>query len=110
MSRYLPYMFTSDPSERDIIIMRHEIGIEWSDKSRERHDVDFVVYGEPQRYTAMAATVGYPTAIAAKMVLDGEIQEKGAILPFSPGIYKPMLNRLKQLGLTAKGTTLPWKE
>ena len=32
-------------------------------------------YGEPTGYTAMAKTVGYPAAIATKMVLDGEIQK-----------------------------------
>ena len=70
-----------------------------------------VSYGDPKGYTAMAKTVGYPCAIATKMVrspsqsvssvkglniicfhlrtlytpqvLDGEIQKKGAVLPFT---------------------------
>ena len=32
-----------------------------------------------QGYTAMAKTVGYPCAIATKMVLDGEIQRSGMV-------------------------------
>ena len=37
--------------------------------------INLVQYGEPTGYTAMAKTVGYPAAIATKMVLDGEIQK-----------------------------------
>lgn len=51
--------------------MRHDIGVQWPDKSSEMKHVDFVVYGDADKYSAMAATVGYPTAIAAKMVLEG---------------------------------------
>ena len=76
-------------------------------------------YGEPTGYTAMAKTVGYPAAIASKMVLDGEIQkvvgsmynphiiiniiiyQAGMVLPFSQDIYKPILTRLKAEGISA---------
>ena len=36
----------------------------------------------------MAKTVGYPCAIATKMVLDGEIQKPGMLLPFTGDIYR----------------------
>lgn len=36
-----------------------------------RH-IDFVVYGDKDGYSAMAKTVGYPAAIAAKMVLESK--------------------------------------
>lgn len=51
--------------------MRHDIGITWPTQKRETHHVDLVVYGDPQGYTAMAKTVGFPTGIAAKMILEG---------------------------------------
>src|SRR6218665_1075775 len=51
--------------------MRHDIGVNWPDQSEETRHVDFVMYGNPFEYSAMAATVGFPTAIAAKMVLEG---------------------------------------
>ena len=41
----------------------------------------------------MAQTVGFPCAIATRMVLDKEIQRKGMVLPFTKDIYKPMLDR-----------------
>lgn len=49
----------------------------------------------------MALTVGYPAAIATKMILDGEIQERGSVLPLSPDIFRPMLTRLRSEGLEA---------
>lgn len=60
------------PGERDIVILRHDIGVQWPDRSTETKHVDLVVYGNPEGYSAMAATVGFPTAIATKMVLDGK--------------------------------------
>ena len=61
-----------EEGERDLIIMRHDIGIEWPDRTTEKRAVDLVVYGQPHGYSAMAATVGYPTGIATKMVLEGK--------------------------------------
>lgn len=93
-----------DANERDIIILRHEIGIRWHDGRREERGINFVVYGQPAStngHSAMALTVGFPAAIAAKMVVDGEIQERGVVLPFAPDIYRPMLTRLRAEGLEA---------
>lgn len=99
-SRFQAY----DANERDIIILRHEIGIRWADGRREERGINFVVYGQPastQGHSAMALTVGFPAAIAAKMIVDGEIQERGVVLPFTPDIYRPMLTRLRAEGLEA---------
>ena len=63
-------MFT-DTHERDMIIMRHDVGVKWADGGTESRHIDLVVYGDPNKYSAMAATVGFPTGIAAKMVLEG---------------------------------------
>ena len=62
----------SAPEERDLIVMRHDIGVEWPDKTAETRHIDLVVYGDPNGYSAMAKTVGFPTGIAAKMVLEGK--------------------------------------
>lgn len=63
---------SADSHERDVLIMRHEVGVRYhQDRQVEKHSIDFVVYGDPHGYSAMAKTVGYPTAIATKMILDG---------------------------------------
>ena len=69
-----------------------QILVRWPDGRREERGINLVTYGD-ETYSAMAKCVGYPAAIAAKMVLDKEIQTPGHVLPFSPDIYKPMLNR-----------------
>ncbi|KAJ8965272.1 hypothetical protein NQ314_004235 [Rhamnusium bicolor] len=58
-------------NERDIIILRHDIGILWPDNRKETRGINFVVYGDSNGHSAMAKTVGYPAAIATKMILDG---------------------------------------
>ncbi|KAH8032636.1 hypothetical protein HPB51_026089 [Rhipicephalus microplus] len=94
-----------EPGERDLVIMRHDIGIQWHDEKRAMRHVDMVTYGDPNGYSAMAKTVGYPAAIAAKMILQGEIQGKGMVLPFAQEIYGPMLQRLKNEGIRCSETT-----
>lgn len=110
-----------DANERDLVILRHEIGISWPDRNEVR-GINFVVYGDANGHSAMAKTVGYPVAIATKMILDGmitrinrsiflqrlisgEIQERGVILPFATEIYRPILSRLRAEGLTSTETS-----
>lgn len=89
--------------ENDLIIMKIIFGIEWPDKTTEEKSLSLVVYGEQNGgFSAMAKTVGYPAAIAAKMVLEGEIQRKGMIVPLQPEIYHPLLKRLKDEGIYAR--------
>ena len=61
----------SGDHEYDLLLMHHEIGVAWPDMTSDVHHVDLTVYGDSQ-YSAMAKTVGYPTGIAAKMILDGK--------------------------------------
>ena len=87
-------------NENDLIIMRIMFEIEWADRAREEKALTMVVYGEPNGgFSAMAKTVGYPAAIASKMILEGEIQRRGTIVPLQPEIYQPMLNRLRNEGI-----------
>jgi alpha-aminoadipic semialdehyde synthase len=89
-----------------VTILRHEIGIEWPTGDQEIRSINLVVYGDPCGYTAMAKCVGYPLGIAAKMLLEGEIQRKGTVLPLTSEIYHPMLKRLKAEGITAVETSI----
>ncbi len=100
--------FFTDNDERDLVILRHEIIVRWNDGRREEKGINFVVYGQPASeggHSAMAVTVGFPAAIATKMLLDGEIQQPGVVLPFTPDIYLPMLSRLQSEGFKASETS-----
>eukprot|EP00095_Tigriopus_kingsejongensis_P002741 maker-scaffold138_size318692-snap-gene-0.8 protein:Tk02741 transcript:maker-scaffold138_size318692-snap-gene-0.8-mRNA-1 annotation:"hypothetical protein DAPPUDRAFT_334150" len=104
LSDYLAGVLAFGPGERDMLLMRHEVEIQWPDKRREIRGINFVSYGSEDQvngYSAMAKCVGYPCAIATKMVLDKEIQKTGMVLPFSQAIYKPILMRLESEGLVA---------
>ena len=54
-----------------MIILRHEIDIEWADKTNERRALDLIIYGNPDKYSAMAASVGFPVGIVTKMIVEG---------------------------------------
>jgi alpha-aminoadipic semialdehyde synthase len=101
LSHYLSKKCAFEKGERDLVILRHEITALWPDGKRELRDINLVTYGDAGGYSAMSKTVGYPAAIAAKMILDGEIQAKGLVYPFTPDIYRPMLNRLRAEGISA---------
>lgn len=98
---YMQNRLSYNTGERDIVILRHDINIEWPDLSKESRAIDLVVYGDPQGYSAMAKTVGYPAGIAANMIMDGEIQDKGVIVPTTTNIYNTMIKRLRDEGIRA---------
>ncbi|KAI5730779.1 hypothetical protein M8J76_017292 [Diaphorina citri] len=102
LSHFLRQKLVLDDGDRDVIVLRHDIDILWPNRSRERKSISLVVYGQPNGTTAMAKTVGLPAAIAAKMILEGEIQTKGMVLPLTPDVYRPLLLRLKQEGIVAR--------
>jgi len=105
MTYFLSKKLAYKANERDLIIMRHDIGIEWPDGTQELRNINLVVYGDPNGDSAMAKTVGYPAGIAAKMVLNGEIQTKGVVAPMTTEIYHPMLKRFHDEGITSVETS-----
>lgn len=52
--------------------MRDSFGIRHPSGHLENKTIDLVVYGDINGFSAMAKTVGLPTAMAAKMLLDGK--------------------------------------
>lgn len=65
-------LLLSDKGERDMIIMRNDVGLRHPTGELETKHISLVVYGDPAGFSAMAKSVGYPAAIAARMVLDGQ--------------------------------------
>jgi saccharopine dehydrogenase-like NADP-dependent oxidoreductase len=49
----------------------------------------------------MARTVGYTAAIAAQMILTGEVQQKGMLRPLKREFYRTALRRLEDLNIRA---------
>lgn len=71
LTHYLSRRLRYGPNERDLVVLRHDIGILWPGHKREERGVNLVIYGDSKGHSAMARTVGFPTAIAVKMILDG---------------------------------------
>lgn len=91
-------------NERDMVLMHHDIHGIFSDDVVEVHNSSLQVFGD-EKMTAMSKTVGYTTAIAAELILDGTIQRKGLLLPTQKEIYIPCLKALEQEGLKFEETT-----
>ncbi|XP_026166713.1 alpha-aminoadipic semialdehyde synthase, mitochondrial isoform X2 [Mastacembelus armatus] len=99
LTKHLEVKLAFDKGERDMIILRNDVGLRHPTGELETKHISLVVYGDPSGFSAMAKTVGYPTAITARMVLDGEISTKGLVVPMAKEIYGPALARLKEEGL-----------
>jgi hypothetical protein len=88
------------PGERDMLIMQHEFVAEYSDHG-EAITATMIDYGIPYGDTSMSRTVGLPAAIAARMILHGEMSGlTGVHVPMIPEIYEPVLAELAVLGIS----------
>ncbi len=88
--------------DRDMIVMWHKVTYNLKGESQVSTS-SLVCEGESRKETAMAKTVGLPLAIACKLILKGEITQRGCILPIAEEFYVPILNELKDYGIAFKG-------
>eukprot|EP00455_Lapot_gusevi_P049403 TRINITY_DN69_c0_g1_i19.p1 TRINITY_DN69_c0_g1~~TRINITY_DN69_c0_g1_i19.p1 ORF type:complete len:275 (+),score=112.39 TRINITY_DN69_c0_g1_i19:145-969(+) len=90
-----------DANERDMVLLHHNVIASYPDtNSKERITSTLLCYGEVGGYSAMARTVGLPTAIATQLLLDGSITRKGVLEPTPRDIYVPILKRLAEQGIS----------
>ena len=87
--------------DKDLVVMWHRFVYETGGRKKEIQS-SLVVQGEDDVHTAMARTVGLPLAIAAKLLLQGKIKQRGVVIPTAKEIYQPVLSELKSLGLEVK--------
>ena len=85
--------------ERDMIILQHEFLARTESGRSERIVSTLIDYGVPGGDSSMSRTVGLPTAIAARLVLEGKIRMTGVQVPVHPEIYGPVLEELGTLGV-----------
>jgi len=91
------------PGERDMLVMQHQFIVEYPDRSEEI-TATLIEYGIPNGDTAMSRLVGLPAAVAAKLILLGEIDLTGVRIPTIPEIYDPVLDELERLGIAFNET------
>ncbi|XP_059833923.1 alpha-aminoadipic semialdehyde synthase, mitochondrial [Hypanus sabinus] len=102
---YIEPKLSYAPDERDLVVLRNEVGIRHPSGQLETKHDSLVVYGDVDGFSAMAKCVGYPCAIAAEMILDGEIAAKGVFGPMTKDIYQPILDRIKTEGIVTTSST-----
>ncbi len=90
-----------EPNDKDLVVMWHRFRYKVEGLHQTIH-ASLGVIGEDQVHTAMARTVGLPIAMACKLVLNGDVKERGVQIPISPVFYDPILNELETLGITFK--------
>lgn len=91
------------PGDKDMIVMQHEF-VYTLNGNEERITSSLVVTGEDEIHTAMAKTVGWPAAIAVKMILAGEYKSSGVIVPVKKELYEPVLKELAEMGIVFEET------
>lgn len=87
-----------DEDDKDMIVMQHRFIAKKNGKEREITS-SMVIEGTDQVHTAMSKTVGYPVAIATKLILTGKITTKGVKIPIEKCIYEPVLEELEGMGI-----------
>ncbi len=82
----------------DLVAMQHLISYNIYNETKTVKS-SLIVKGENQKATAMSKTVGLPMAIAAKNILNNQINTKGVCIPVVKEIYAPLLNELENHGI-----------
>ena len=101
-SRMLSKMEYAD-GERDMLVMQHEFVAEYGDRT-EKITSTMIDYGIPNGDSSMSRLVGLPAAIAARMILQGEINLTGVHVPMISEIYTPVLAELSAMGISFQET------
>jgi len=87
------------PEDKDMIVMQHIFEYELKGK-KVHHTSSLVVKGDNSVFTAMAKTVGLPVAIAAKHILNKQINLHGVHIPVDRSVYEPVLKELEKYGVS----------
>ena len=85
-----------EKGERDLVMLQHKFEIKHKDSKKETRTSTLCEYGVLGGYSVMARLVGIPAAVAAKLVLDGTISEKGILAPLNSKINNPLIKELKE--------------
>lgn len=90
--------WTPGPEDKDMIVMWHRFVYMLNGEKREKHSY-LVTLGDNRIHSAMSKTVGLPTGIGAKLLLENHPGIFGVIIPVMPEIYLPVLNELEEFDI-----------
>jgi len=84
--------------DKDMVVMYHRF-IYRLENQKIEHTANLIDIGLDSVHTSMARTVGLPVGIAAKLILNGDISQRGVLLPVHKEIFLPVMNELTTLGI-----------
>jgi len=100
LSALLEAKLSYAPGERDMIVLEHRFETS-GHEGKSTIGSTLIAQGIPDGDSAMSRTVGLPAAMAAEMLMKGELEGlSGVVIPTIPAIYKPVLERLSDMGLS----------
>jgi saccharopine dehydrogenase-like NADP-dependent oxidoreductase len=101
LQKLLEKKWAMRPEDKDLVVMAHEI--EYMDGNVKKHiQSSLYIKGADGEHTAMALTVGLPLAIVTKLILNGQISQKGVLMPKYKEIYEPVMKELEEYGVCFK--------
>jgi saccharopine dehydrogenase-like NADP-dependent oxidoreductase len=101
LQKLLEKKWAMQPEDKDLVVMVHEI--EYVDDDVEKRiQSSLYIKGKDGEHTAMALTVGLPLAIVAKMILNGQVAQRGVLMPKHKEIYEPVMKELGEYGVRFK--------
>ncbi len=84
------------PCDKDLVVINHQLLFSLPDGQKKMINGVLKRMGKDFQRTAIADSVSYPAALAAELLLNDEIPQKGFIRPIYPEIYQPILKKLKE--------------
>ena len=109
LQHILQKKWSMKPDDKDMIVMWHKFKYEAGETEHEIQS-SLVVIGDNENETAMAKTVGLPIGIAAKLILNNRIKQRGVLIPVVNEIYEPILEELKEYGIRFLEKQVPVKQ
>ncbi len=106
LQKLLESKWSITSEDKDMVAMLHKTTYELDGRTQLVQS-SMVVVGDDGARTAMAKTVGLPLGIAAGLILDGVIERRGVVIPTVPDVYGPVLQQLRDHGISFTDQVLP---
>ncbi|KAJ5276594.1 hypothetical protein N7524_002747 [Penicillium chrysogenum] len=89
------------PSERDLVMLQHKFVVEWRDGKKDTITSTLELLGDPERYSAMALSVGVTCGVATQLLLDGHpaLHIPGILAPYRKEICDPIREAVAREGV-----------
>lgn len=98
LQKILEAKWTLAPGDKDMVVMQHIFEYEKEGRITELTS-SIISKGDDEIQTAMSKTVGWPLAIATKLLMEGRISQRGVVMPITADIYAPILSELEMMGI-----------